>query len=790
MNSLPHTNTTRLSLRYTLFSAAIIATTCPGFAEGEPQAEVKSPAIVVKDFLGRDRIIHDSDGDGWDDLWCGIFRDLKHRNKTTDTDGDGLTDYEEMVMWRDPFVEGPMPKILTPEELAEVKRKAELARQRQALVQEANKERLAPYVHVAMAKADGEPAFRDDLRAAKAATQMQRAAELRNKLQKEKKDAEDFARAHGIPLTSERDGKVSAVERLSNGRLYYNVTHNAGSAALIQTDELWPGGSSGVDLTGDGSTFGIWDGGDVLLTHQEFGTRVSDQDGTSPLGNQAHPTGVAGTLMAAGTVSSTQGMSYEAELHAYDWDEDEVEIPTAGANGLIASNHSYGVYRGWGDIADWGLGPRAVWWGDLAISNQEDWLFGFYNDAAAETDAIAYGSPEYLQVWAAGNDRDDVQATNPFYTFNNGQPVSASGLIPGDGGATGFDTIGDDALAKNVLTVGAVNAAMNMAAFSGFGPVDDGRIKPDLVAEGVAIYTSYSTVSSGYNAVDGTSFSAPAVTGSINLLQQQRESYGAPPFLASTIKALTLHTAADLGNTGPDYQFGWGLMDTLVASDLMAFDEAADSLPHIKEAYLPSGDSMEFVVTASGTGPLRVTIAWTDPAGTVPADALDPTAAALVNDLDIRITDGTTTYLPWRLDVGSPATAATQADNAVDNVEQVVVASPSANGEYTVTVTHKGDLVDDLAQLAGQDLSIIISGNIAEPAPPLKIEEIVKTGAEEFTLTWPAVVGKRYSVETSTDLQSWTIETGQISAIKELVATPVTAPASDPHRFYRVVDLE
>lgn len=98
MNSLPHTNTTRLSLRYTLFSAAIIATTCPGFAEGELQAEVKSPAIFVKDFLGRDRIIHDSDGDGWDDLWCGIFRDLKHRNKTTDTDGDGLTDYEEMVM--------------------------------------------------------------------------------------------------------------------------------------------------------------------------------------------------------------------------------------------------------------------------------------------------------------------------------------------------------------------------------------------------------------------------------------------------------------------------------------------------------------------------------------------------------------------------------------------------------------------------------------------------------------------------------------------------------------------
>jgi hypothetical protein len=746
--------------------------------------------LIVKDMLGDERTIYDSDGDGWDDLWCAIYRDLEHRDKKVDTDGDGITDYDEMLLWRDPFVEGPLPRKATPEELEEAKLKAEEAKQRQALTYAANKERLAPFLHVDMAKADGKPAFRADLNAAKAAAQLQRAADLNLKIQKEKRDAEDFARANGIPLTYQKDGVVGSVERLTKGRLYYNVTHNAGSAALLQTDELWPGGASGLDITGDGSTFGIWDGGDVLLTHQEFGTRITDQDGTSSLGVQAHPSGVSGTMVAAGAIAAARGMSYEAELDTYDWIGDEAEIATAGANGLTASNHSYGVYRGWGDIADWGLGPRAVWWGDIAISTQEDWLFGFYNTAAAETDAIAYGSPEHLQVWAAGNDRDDVQVTNPIYTFNNGQPVGVTGLLPGDGGTAGFDTIADDALAKNVVTVGAVNAALNMAAFSGFGPADDGRVKPDLVAEGVAIYTSYATATNGYNTVDGTSFAAPAVTGSINLIQQQRESYGLSPLLASTLKALAIHTAVDLGNTGPDYQFGWGLMDTLAASDLMAADDAEDSLPHIKEVFLPSGDTVVFVVKAVGGQPLRVKIAWTDPAGTVPADALDPADASLVNDLDLRISDDTITFLPWHLDGSTPASAATQADNTVDNVEQVVVSSPTANGEYTITVSHKGNLVDDLAQVTGQDLSIIIDGNIAATAPALKVEEIVKTGAEEFTLTWPAVVGKRYSVEASSDLQSWTAATGEISAIKEFVASPVSAPSSSPRRFYRVLEIE
>ncbi len=107
---------------------ALLALAMPVAAQtGEKPPAPKSHIIIVKDYLGKDRIIHDADGDGWDDTWCIIFSGIKHRNKTQDTDGDGLTDYEEMILKRDPFVEGPLPREATPEEIAEAKAAAEAA---------------------------------------------------------------------------------------------------------------------------------------------------------------------------------------------------------------------------------------------------------------------------------------------------------------------------------------------------------------------------------------------------------------------------------------------------------------------------------------------------------------------------------------------------------------------------------------------------------------------------------------------------------------------------------------
>src|SRR5690606_23634167 len=88
-------------------------------------------------------------------------------------------------------------------------------------------------------------------------------------------------------------------------------------------------------------------------------------------------------------------------------------------------------------------------------------------------------------VWAAGNDRSD--------TGDGSHPA------PPDGnGGTGFDSIGPEGSAKNNITVGAVlkvpdytgPSSVVMSAFSSWGPTDDGRIKPDLVAAGVSIFST------------------------------------------------------------------------------------------------------------------------------------------------------------------------------------------------------------------------------------------------------------------------------------------------------------
>jgi len=129
LNSNASSDTYRKPLRFALLSAAILTATSPLFAQDEPEAPADSSTINAKDSFGRDRVIYDFDADGWDDLWCAMYRNLEHRNRNTDTDGDGLTDYEEMVMWRDPFVEGPLPREITDAErkIAEEEAKKRLA---------------------------------------------------------------------------------------------------------------------------------------------------------------------------------------------------------------------------------------------------------------------------------------------------------------------------------------------------------------------------------------------------------------------------------------------------------------------------------------------------------------------------------------------------------------------------------------------------------------------------------------------------------------------------------------
>ncbi len=523
---------------------------------------------------------------------------------------------------------------------------------------------------------------------------------------KNRAEVEEYARRNNVPVRQELpDGTVIEMQHLENGRPIYYITHNLGAAQTTRADELWPGGSLGLSITGSGYTkLGEWDAGGVLLTHQEFGSRVAMGDGTT--GTSSHSTHVAGTIVAAGVDPSAKGMAYQANLTAYDWNNDDAEMATAAVAGMEESNHSYGYITGW-----YGY----YWYGDLAISTNEDYWFGYYSSYSADWDDIAYNAPYYLIVHAAGNDRND-DWSGGHYHWDGGWVYATDSHDP-DGGTNGYDCIGTQGIAKNIFSVGAVHEVTNytspsdvtMSSFSSWGPADDGRIKPDIVGKGVSVYSTEDDNNTDYATYSGTSMSSPNVTGTLALLQQHyQNTHLSAPMRSATLKGLAIHSADEAGSAdGPDYIYGWGLMNAERAAELISLDNGNNV---IDEQVLSNGGTYTRSIQSDGINPLRVTICWTDPKGTpVTSNPLNNRTAMLVNDLDLKLTRNSTTYYPWKLDPDNPSNAATNStENNVDNVEQIYIASPTA-GTYTIEVSHDGTLSG-----GSQAFSIIVSGNSSD----------------------------------------------------------------------------
>lgn len=533
---------------------------------------------------------------------------------------------------------------------------------------------------------------------------------LEQRFQTGMESARDLARERGMPLYREMEnGEVMQLQGLNAlGNLVYYTTQNLDAARTTGADQVWPGGGLGYSLNGDSIVIAEWDGGGVRTTHQELTGRVTVMDGAAA--NNDHATHVAGTLIGSGVVASAKGMAYTADVEAYDFYNDEAEM-AAAASGQLLSNHSYVSITGWFDNSG-----QSEWWGDTTISGTEDYLFGFYNATARTWDQIAESAPYYLICKAAGNDRQESYS-NPHYLVQHG--VWSSTSRAADGGTSGYDCISTMGTSKNVMTVGAVNAIPGgytapsdvvMSSFSCWGPTDDGRIKPDLVANGVGVYSSLATNNSAYASWNGTSMATPNAAGSMALVQEHYHNLNGQYMLAATLKALMIHTAHEAGTAeGPDYRFGWGLLNAAGAVVHITDSNGTDL---IEQATLNDGQNYDLVVKSDGTTPLMATICWSDIPGTSPAASLDPTTPMLVNDLDLRIVDnsGSTVYLPYVLDGLNPANAATKADNSVDNVEKVYIASPAA-GTYTIRISHKNSLDNGNAQ----NFSLITSGGERVP---------------------------------------------------------------------------
>lgn len=519
--------------------------------------------------------------------------------------------------------------------------------------------------------------------------------------------------------TYTRDGGVISLQGVNSlgFPVYLKTDNNTTAAATTQTNAVNPGGAAGLNLSGSSTLLNnklaIWDGGSVFRTHQEFaGKTITLHDSSSSVID--HATHVSGTMIAKGVYGPAKGMAFNANtLQSYDFDNDVAEMSAAATGGLLLSNHSYGDAAGWFYNS---LESHWEWYG--LPGDTVDYNFGFYGSRTQDWDKIAYNAPYYLIVESAGNSRSEngpaVGEHYYGYTSKTNQTFVDKGARPATiSSNNGYDIIATTGNAKNILTVGAVNPLPNgpnsasdisIAYFSGFGPTDDGRIKPDIVGDGVDLLSTGSSSTTSYITLSGTSMSAPNITGSLYLLQEYYEQKNGGKFMkAATLKGLACHTAFDAGNVGPDYIYGWGLLNTRKAAQAITDSENKSLL---RENNLQQGQKQTFNVVASGQGPLAVTISWTDPAGTATADGVvNSRTPKLVNDLDVVVSDGTTTFRPWVLDPLHPSVAAKTGDNILDNIEQVYIPNVVAGRAYTITVSHKGTL-----KAGSQDYSLIVTG--------------------------------------------------------------------------------
>ena len=357
-----------------------------------------------------------------------------------------------------------------------------------------------------------------------------------------------------IPSTiKDIKGDVGYLVRFDGVNPLYYKAYNSESAITSRVNLLQPGGSMGLNLNGASMIGGVWDQNHPRINHADFNNRLQVIDG-SLVNVSFHSTHVSGTMFSSGQSSSGlsgRGMAYAANGWVFDWSNDFSEMNQYAGFGLLVSNHSYGLVAS-----------------QLPVS-----YFGNYVSDSAALDAICFNRNYYLPIFAAGNDRDSFQQLNPT--------------------KGGLDLLTSDTTAKNGLVVGAVASVLNytdpssvsMSSFSNWGPTDDFRIKPDLVAKGVDVFSTSDASTTSYSSSTGTSMAAPGVAGALLLVQQ---FVGSPWLKSATLKGLALHTASESGSDlGPDHMFGWGLLD---ASQMVQALQNKDVASHVEELTLNNGE--------------------------------------------------------------------------------------------------------------------------------------------------------------------------------------------------------
>ena len=271
----------------------------------------------------------------------------------------------------------------------------------------------------------------------------------------------------------------------------------------------------------------------------------------------------------------------------------------------------------------------------------------YYGAEARAYDEQVEALPWLTHVFSAGNQGEATPEVGPYA----GLPRTAN-------------LTGTFKQAKNILTVGALDSLGNIASRSSRGPAYDGRIKPELTAYGT----------------DGSSGAAAITSGLAALLQQYyQQQHNGRPMDAALLRALLINSAQDLGPEGPDYTYGYGMVDATAALQQLSSGQ------YLRGAVAGGKTFTHTIDVPADAVNLRVTLAWMDP----PADLQATTA--LVHDLDLllRTPDGQTSILPWVTsavpNIDSLSAPAHRGIDTLNNQEILNVAQPTA-GSYQIEV--------------------------------------------------------------------------------------------------------
>lgn len=791
--------------------------------------------------------LDDKDDNGWGDSWEKKWSEHV-KDRDGDPDGDGITNWDEMLDGTDPGRPNKKGEIyVTPEEKAEQERKRIEAEQQL----QAKREREWPAKQLELAKTlapsfDGKAADPDHIRhdSTELAQKLaQRKAQADANMPVVEAELDEIARKHGIGRAG-TDGQGrgwTLVGESPHGPLVM-TTQDARSANSINADDVWPVGlhswqntAQTRNLTGLNVTTSIFEAGSnagIRTAHVEFGARASQPDGSAI---SLHATSVADAIAGGGVLdvfrNSTnlgrllRGTAYQSNVRGHDLSGFVGKSTTSVTDGHRFSNHSYGLSGGWEPI---NLGGTWYWfWPRYTFA--EEPRFGMYSSTSADNissrdlDAFVASSLVQLPVYASGNPNNygPGAAPSPFHVIQIGSNYySSTATRDWVNGDDGYDTVLSPATAKNVLTVGSitdVNAgSVSLSYFSGTGPTDDGRIKPDVVAVGQrnsalglgdslflahgdsnnAYYNGITPDSAGTIYQAGTSFAAPQVTGALALAQQRRSQLfpTAGAALASTWRALAIHTAQDIGAAGPDFLFGWGIGDTVGMVERLEQDSSLGRGSVIKEFNIAQGVSKTFLVNLPANTAGRFTLAWTDPAGTPAASdtVVDATTKMLVNDIDIQVQDTATNtvHYPWTLNpdlagesaaVRGQAAVRTTRDNT-NNVERIDVDASASARVLKVTVSPFGTITG-----GPQKVSLVLSG--ASPVKP-KEKSFGLTqnpnDPDELAFTFENDPGAYFTLQVSDTLQtgSWTDVSTMLADNTE--STLLVSRTAYPRRFWRV----